>query len=343
MGIRVGLVRRGDIGNLDGVTRFTFNLARGFKDLGNEVYIVAGVASKNPRMYFATARGIEVIVLSRGSHSLLESTVKHLIEGSRILGDIGADMVIANGAIPLISKAVKISVNHGNAITEYRRSFPASSTARLYTVCMILLCVSSKVRMEMESVGIICQRVIPIPLILDNYECEHSKGNYILFVSGDYRRKKLDVAIETVRVLRREGYDLTLKVVGSTKANLVSEDHVEFVGRVSDEELRRLYSMALALIHPSEWEGFPYAVLEAQASCTPVVVGPGVPGEALIHGVTGFRVTSFNPVDYARVIAGMISNKDLFREMCVKAREYAERFDHVRIAGEYLKLYHEIR
>jgi glycosyltransferase involved in cell wall biosynthesis len=253
-------------------------------------------------------------------------------------------MVIANGTIPLISKTVKISVNHGNAITEYRRSFPARLYGKIvYGMYDTVVCVSSKVRMEMERVGIICQRVIPIPLILDNYECEHSKDNFILFVGGDYRRKRLDVAIETVRVLRREGYDLTLKVVGSTKANLLSEDHVEFVGKVSDEELRRLYSRASALIHPSEWEGFPYAVLEAQASCTPVVVGPGVPGEAFIHGVTGFRVTSFNPVDYARVIAGMISNKDLFREMRVKAREYSERFDHVRVAGEYLKLYYEIR
>ncbi|MGC9091430.1 MAG: hypothetical protein ACP5I2_06920, partial [Fervidicoccaceae archaeon] len=108
--LRIVLVRRGDIGSLDGITRLTFNLARGFKDLGNEVYIVAGVASRDPRTYFVTARGIEVIVLSRGSHSFLESTVKHLIEGSRILGDIGADMVIANGAIPLISMTVKISV-----------------------------------------------------------------------------------------------------------------------------------------------------------------------------------------------------------------------------------------
>jgi glycosyltransferase involved in cell wall biosynthesis len=253
-------------------------------------------------------------------------------------------MVIADGAIPLISRAVKISVNHGNAVTEYKRSFPARLYGRIvYGMYDTVVCVSSKVRMEMESVGIICQRVIPLPLILENYECEHSKENFVLFVGGDYRRKRLDVAVEAVKALRREGYDLTLKVVGPARADMLSEDHVEFVGRVSDKELRRLYARALALIHPSEWESFSYVVLEAQASCTPVVVGPGVPGEAFIHGVTGFRVPSFNPVDYARAIAGMISNKDLFREMCVKAREYAERFDHVRVAREYLELYHEIR
>ena len=160
--LRIVLVRRGDIGNLDGVTRFTFNLARGFRDLGNEVYIIAGAASGDPRTYFASARGIEIIALSRGTHSYLETTVKHLIEGSRILGGIGADMVIANGAIPLISRAVKISVNHGNAVTEYKRSFPARLYGRIvYGMYDTVVCVSGKVMMEMESVGIICQRVIP--------------------------------------------------------------------------------------------------------------------------------------------------------------------------------------
>jgi glycosyltransferase involved in cell wall biosynthesis len=342
MGIRVVLVRRGDIGNIDGVSRFTFNLARGFKDLGNEVYVVAGGASRDPRRYFAA--DVEVITVGGGSSSLLRLLIKHLTGGSRILRDIGADMLVANGAIPLISKAVKISVNHGNAITEYRRSFLARLYGKLiYGMYDAVVCVSGKVKREMKGVGIRCQKVIPIPLVLSNYSCEHSKDNYALFVGGDYKRKRLDIAIKAVKMLRREGFELTLKVVGPSKPSPIGEDYVEFTGAISDEELRGLYPRALALICPSMWEGFPYTVLEAQASCTPVVVGPGVPDEALIHGVTGFKVASFNPTDYARTIAKLISNKDVYYKMSVKAREYAERFDHVKIAREYLKLYHEIR
>ncbi len=120
-GLRVALVRRGDIGSVDGVSRFTFTLARGFKDLGNEVYIVAGAASRDPRKYFGA--DVEVIALSSGSSSQLKLAIRHLVEGSKVLKDLGANLIVANGAIPLISKAIKISVNHGNATIEYGMCF----------------------------------------------------------------------------------------------------------------------------------------------------------------------------------------------------------------------------
>ncbi|WP_042666883.1 hypothetical protein [Desulfurococcus amylolyticus] len=71
-----------------------------------------------------TSRSVDGIQDYVPRETPLETTVRHLIGGPRILGGIGADMVIADGAIPLISRAVKISVNHGNAVTEYKRSFP---------------------------------------------------------------------------------------------------------------------------------------------------------------------------------------------------------------------------
>ncbi|MGC8543837.1 MAG: glycosyltransferase family 4 protein [Vulcanisaeta sp.] len=333
----MALVRRGDLG-FDGLSRFTFNLAKGFKDLGHEVYVIASEVSSNPRQYF----DVDVNTMTVGkSSNFLSLSLKHLLKSSRMLRDLGIDLVITNGAIPLIIDAVKIAVNHGNAIAEYRRSTLARLYGKLvYAMYDTTVCVSSKVKREMESVGIKCQEVIPLPLIINNYNCEHSKDNYVLFVGGDYRRKRLDVAINAVKILRREGFDLTLKVVGPRSA---ADDYVEFVGGISDKELRELYSRALALIHPSEWEGLPYAVLEAQASCTPVVVGPGVPDEALIHGITGFKVISFDPVDYARAIAKLIRDRDTYRKMSVKAREYAEKFDYIKITREYLRLYHEAR
>ncbi len=338
MNLKIALVRRGDAGNLDGVSRFTFNLARGFKELGNEVYLVASDVSADPRQYF----NVDINIVKIGSSTnFLSLTLKHLLKSSKILRNIGVDLVIANGAIPLITDAVKIAVNHGNAITEYRKSHLARLYGKLvYAMYDTTVCVSSKVKSEMESVGIKCQEVIPLPLIINNYNCEHTKDKYILFVGGDYKRKRLDVAINAMKILRREGFDLTLKVVGPRS---VADDYVEFTGRISDKELRGLYSRALALIHPSEWEGLPYAVLEAQASCTPVVVGPGVPDEALTHGVTGFKVTTFDPADYARAVARLIMDRDTYRKMSVKAREYAEKFDYVKITREYLRLYHEAR
>lgn len=80
-------------------------------------------------------------------------------------------------------------------------------------------------------------------------------------------------------------------------------------------------------------------MLEAQASGTPVVVGPGVPDEALVSGRTGFKVVSFDPRDYAEKLRILLDNESLWKNMSSEARRYAENFDHVKIAKRYVKLY----
>jgi glycosyltransferase involved in cell wall biosynthesis len=64
-----------------------------------------------------------------------------------------------------------------------------------------------------------------------------------------------------------------------------SSNGAEFVGRVSDDELIRLYRGASAFVDTSLYEGFGYQVLEAMASGAPVVASettsiPEVVGDA---------------------------------------------------------------
>jgi glycosyltransferase involved in cell wall biosynthesis len=67
----------------------------------------------------------------------------------------------------------------------------------------------------------------------------------------------------------------------------MADEHVTFVGRVSDEVLRQLYSACRALIFPSR-EDFGLAPLEAHASGCPVVAyGVGGVRETMIDGQTG--------------------------------------------------------
>lgn len=73
----------------------------------------------------------------------------------------------------------------------------------------------------------------------------------------------------------------TLKTLAAGKAN------IEFLGRVSDEDLRRAYAHARALLFPGV-EDFGIVPLEAQAAGTPVIAyGVGGARETVIEGETG--------------------------------------------------------
>jgi glycosyltransferase involved in cell wall biosynthesis len=78
--------------------------------------------------------------------------------------------------------------------------------------------------------------------------------------------------------------------------------------------------------------------LEAQASGTPVIVSRAVPPEAVIHGVTGFRLSTFDPNEYAKHIIRLLSDEALWQKMSFYARKHAERFHITTIAQLYIDL-----
>jgi glycosyltransferase involved in cell wall biosynthesis len=103
-------------------------------------------------------------------------------------------------------------------------------------------------------------------------------GDYALFVGNMKPHKNIGVAVEAVR---RAKSGMKLAIVGAEagfRNGLGKElqrykamDHVVFLGKVDDEELRRLYSHAACFVFPSLYEGFGYPPLEAMACGCPVV------------------------------------------------------------------------
>jgi glycosyltransferase involved in cell wall biosynthesis len=111
--------------------------------------------------------------------------------------------------------------------------------------------------------------------------------DYYLIVSRLVPYKRIDLAIDTFTRL-----GIPLKIVGSAGRNLLqlrarAGRNVEFVGRVSDAELKELYAGCRGLVFPGE-EDFGIAPLEANASGRPVIAFAG--GGALdtvVDGQTG--------------------------------------------------------
>jgi glycosyltransferase involved in cell wall biosynthesis len=88
---------------------------------------------------------------------------------------------------------------------------------------------------------------------------------YFLYVGALEPRKNLYALMEAWRIVRRR-YSVDLVLAGRRRADfaeLEPEPGLCLPGEVTDAELARLYSGALAFVYPSHYEGFGLPVLEA--------------------------------------------------------------------------------
>lgn len=111
-------------------------------------------------------------------------------------------------------------------------------------------------------------------------------GNYYLSVGRITNAKRVDLLIEACNQLGRR-----LIVVGSgrelPRMKRLAGPTIEFSGRISDDELSRLYAKCKAFLFPAE-EDFGIVPVEAQAYGRPVIaLGRGGSLETVIDGVTG--------------------------------------------------------
>jgi glycosyltransferase involved in cell wall biosynthesis len=146
--------------------------------------------------------------------------------------------------------------------------------------------------------------------------------------------KRIDVAIETVGRLRRDGVEATLTIVGEgvdrprlerlTQA-LGLSDVVDFVGWLDDPvRLREHFRSAFALLMPSEIEGFGMVVLEAMAAGTPVVRTAPIGGfDTLEPGVDVLVVPTGSAESFASAVKRLHTDRDSYLEIARAAQTKA--------------------
>ena len=145
----------------------------------------------------------------------------------------------------------------------------------------------------------------------------------LLFVGRLKSFKRVDVAIETVRCLRRDGVNATLTVVGDgpdrPRLERLSEeldlsDVVSFVGWTDDpNQLREYYRRAFALLLPSEIEAFGMVVLEAMAAGTPVVRTAPTGGLDVLEPEVDVLIASASSADiFASAVKRLHADRDFY-------------------------------
>jgi glycosyltransferase involved in cell wall biosynthesis len=123
-------------------------------------------------------------------------------------------------------------------------------------------------------------------IAVDSFQTSDEVGGYFLTASRLIPYKRIDLAIEACNRLK-----LPLKVVGDGRSRAALErlagPTIEFLGKVDDPTLHRLYARCRAFIFPGE-EDFGLTPIEAQASGRPVIAyGRGGTLETIVANETG--------------------------------------------------------
>lgn len=133
--------------------------------------------------------------------------------------------------------------------------------------------------------------------------------------------KRYDLVVEA---FNRLGIPLIIFGSGPEEAKLraMANQNITFVGRVTDDERARLFSNAIAFIHPHE-EDFGMTAVESMAAGRPVIAfKKGGATETVVEGVTG---TFFDEQTWEALADTILHfNEKTYNPSAIKA--YAEQF-----------------
>jgi glycosyltransferase involved in cell wall biosynthesis len=174
-----------------------------------------------------------------------------------------------------------------------------------------------------------------------------------LFVGTLEPGKRLEFALEALALLKREGnaaQGKILSVVGARGwkhthlpaliARLGLGEQVEFLGYLSDEELRQRYRRAECLVFPSVYEGFGLPILEAQSQGCPVIAADNSSLRE-VGGPGGYYFPTHDVEALAGLMRRAVAEPEAFQAIRAAAFANCARFDWTRAAEATLRVYRE--
>lgn len=160
------------------------------------------------------------------------------------------------------------------------------------------------------------------------------KENFFLVASRLTGAKGIE---EAIKLSRKIGFNLKIigESAGFSNIERKNKEKVEFLGRLTDEELYRQYAKAKGFIALAKDEDFGMTVVEAQAAGTPVIAfnGGGFK-ESIINNETGILINEISEKSLKEAIKKIEETKWNREKLLLNAK----RFSKERFIGE-IKLF----
>ena len=269
--------------SITGVQRFAIEISRELKKyFGNDIAFVGPYNIINEEIVN------ELEVIRTGKHS---GHIWEQIELPRYLNRHGKPLLVCLCNTAPIFYRHKISTVHDVAFITFPQTFSKSFLLFYRIIIPLVLKTSKKVvtvsnfsKCELQNYyHISADQIYVIYNAVDKsfkkVDDENLKKTpYFLAVSSVNYRKNFLAVLQAFQLLPNK--DLMLYVVGDLKNNSFKgidiqqykcDTRIKFLGRVSDDELIRLYSNAVGFIYPSLYEGFGIPPIEAQMCGCPVL------------------------------------------------------------------------
>lgn len=200
--------------------------------------------------------------------------------------------------------------------------------------------------------------VIPNGIFVKQFTVDYNKlsvlrkNKKLLFVGRLNPVKGVKYLIQTMNIIRNNGYNAKLTIVGDGEdkqelQQLVKDlnlgEYIDFIGRVENKEIPKYMANADIFVLPSLSESFGIVNLEAMACGLPIVatrVG-GLP-EIIEDGVNGFLVEPRNSGQLAKKIILLLNDDKLRMKIKKTNKEKAEQYDWSNIIIQLEGIYSSV-
>lgn len=156
----------------------------------------------------------------------------------------------------------------------------------------------------------------------------------ILYAGGIRKRKGLDTLIRSVALVKDRFPDCRLVLAGAGAGRSALEalvqslgisSSVDFTGRISEQELKQLHTLANIYVVPTSFDAYATSLVEAMAMSEPVIsTNVSAPAEIVENGKSGLLVDFGDVQQLANAIARILTDEEFANSLGKQARKRVE-------------------